>query len=145
GIPGSQMCKKPGSKPGSKPGNKPGSSPMDKISKGQQGLKSGLEGIKNKLEKGGGSAKDFAQAAARQAALRKALQDIKKEQQEKGKGDPGLQEIIDEMNKMEVDLVNKKFDSEWFENYNNQRIVNSFLFNYIKIQDMFILIKQSML
>ncbi len=42
-------------------------------------------------------------------------------------------------------LKNKKFDSEWFENYNNQRIVNSFLFNYIKIQDMYILIKQSML
>lgn len=25
--------------------------------------------------------------------------------------------------------------SNWFENYDNQRIVNSFLFNYIKIQD----------
>ncbi len=32
-------------------------------------------------------------------------------------------------------LINKKFNSEWFENYDNQRIVNSFLFNYIKIQD----------
>ena len=32
-------------------------------------------------------------------------------------------------------LINEKIDSEWFENYDNQRVVNSFLFNYIKIQD----------
>ncbi len=32
-------------------------------------------------------------------------------------------------------LEQEKIDSEWFENYDNQRVVNSFLFNYIKIQD----------
>lgn len=32
-------------------------------------------------------------------------------------------------------LIDETIDSEWFKNYDNQRIVNSFLFNYIKIQD----------
>lgn len=32
-------------------------------------------------------------------------------------------------------LINEEINLEWFKNYNNQRIVNSFLFNYIKIQD----------
>ena len=32
-------------------------------------------------------------------------------------------------------LQQEKITKEWFEVYENQRIVNSFLFNYIKIQD----------
>ena len=32
-------------------------------------------------------------------------------------------------------LMSEKIDSQWFFYYKNQRIVNSFLFNYIKIQD----------
>lgn len=37
---------------------------------------------------------------------------------------------------IDFDLLTKAHISpEWFEDYNNQRIVNSFLFNYIKIQD----------
>ncbi|MEY4194141.1 MAG: hypothetical protein RLZZ226_509 [Pseudomonadota bacterium] len=32
-------------------------------------------------------------------------------------------------------LMSEKIDSQWFFDYKNQRIVNSFLFNYIKIQD----------
>jgi len=32
-------------------------------------------------------------------------------------------------------LVDEEINLEWFQNYDNQRIVNSFLFNYIKIQD----------
>lgn len=32
-------------------------------------------------------------------------------------------------------LINEEINLEWFKNYDNQRIVNSFLFNYIKIQD----------
>ena len=32
-------------------------------------------------------------------------------------------------------LKDENIDTVWFEDYNNQRIVNSFLFNFIKIQD----------
>jgi len=32
-------------------------------------------------------------------------------------------------------LQNQKIDIDWFDTYENQRIINSFLFNYIKIQD----------
>jgi hypothetical protein len=32
-------------------------------------------------------------------------------------------------------LCQQKIDSDWFAHYDQQRIVNSFLFNYIKVQD----------
>lgn len=32
-------------------------------------------------------------------------------------------------------LTAQTIDEQWFADYGNQRIVNSFLFNYIKIQD----------
>jgi hypothetical protein len=107
-MPGSQMC----NKPGGQGQGKNGKVPKDKISEGQQGLNEDMKGIKEKLQKGEGTAKDFAEAAARQAALRKALQDLKNEKQEQGKGGQELQEIINDMNKVETDLVNKRFDAE---------------------------------
>lgn len=110
-MPGNQMCNKPG---GKGKGKKGGKAPIDKISEGQQGMKESLEKMGEGQKNGkNGSAKDFAQAAAKQAALRKALQDLQKDRQEQGKGtDGGLQEIIDEMNKVEIDLVNKKLNNE---------------------------------
>ncbi len=110
-MPGSQMCDKPG---GKGKGKKGGKEPSDKISDGQQGMQESLDKIGKGQKNGkGASAKDFAQAAAKQAALRKALQDLQKDRQEQGKGtDGGLQEIIDEMNKIEIDLVNKKLNNE---------------------------------
>lgn len=110
-MPGSQMCDKPGGKGGGKSGGK---KPMDKITDGQQGMQEGLQKMKDGMKNGEkGSAKDFAQQAAKQAALRKALQDLQQDRQEQGKGtDGGLQEIIDEMNKIEIDLVNKKLNNE---------------------------------
>lgn len=110
---GSQMCQKPGSSPGQK-GNK-GGAPSDKISKGQEGMSEQLQKMaeKQKNGKGGNSAKDFAEAAAKQASLRKALQELAKQQQEQGQGaSPELQKIIEEMNQQEVDLVNKRLDNE---------------------------------
>jgi len=110
---GSQMCNKPGGL-----GGKPGDVPMDKITEGQNQLN---EQMKEMMEKGGKggkggkdglSAKDFAEAAARQAALRKALEGIQQEKMEQGKGDKGLQQLIEEMDKIETDLVNKKLDNE---------------------------------
>jgi myosin heavy subunit len=106
---GSQMCNKPGMS-----GGKSGKVPMDKITEGQKGLngemKKMMEGGKD--GKDGPSSKDFAEAAARQAALRKALEGMQQEKMEQGKGDKGLQELIEAMDKIETDLVNKRLDND---------------------------------
>ncbi len=110
-MPGNQQCNKPG---GEGKGKK-GKVPKDKISEGQQQLGEDLEkmaGKQGKPGKEGNSAKDFAEAAAKQAALRKALEDAKREMQEQGQGGQELQEIIDLMNKIETDLVNKKLNND---------------------------------
>lgn len=112
-MPGNQNCAKPGGS--GKSGKNAGNVPMDKISEGQQGMDESLQGIQKKMGKEGKEgpeAKDFAQAAARQAALRKALQDLKKEKQEQGKGAGELQGIIDQMDKIETDLVNRRLNAE---------------------------------
>ena len=106
---GSQMCNKPGGKGGKKPGKKPG----DKMSKGQGELNKDMKEMMEGLKKGqGGSSKKFAEMARRQAAMQKALRDLQKGKQEQGKGSEELQQIIDEMNKVETDLVNKKLTNE---------------------------------
>ena len=93
---GSQMCNKPGGA-----GGKPGNVPMDKIIEGQQGLNGDMQKMgekgsndgkgkegdgKGEEGKDGNSAKDFAQAAAKQAALRKALEEIQQQKSEHGEG-----------------------------------------------------------
>ena len=115
-MPGSQMCDKPG---GKGKGGKSGKVPMDKITEGQEQLNEDMKKMGEKMGKGkGGSggkdgmAKEFAQAAARQAAMRKALEEIKRGQQEEGKGIGDLQKIIDQMDKVETDLVNKRLNAE---------------------------------
>ncbi len=118
GMPGSQMCNKPGGSGKPKPGGKKGNIPMDKITEGQGELGEQLKKMGQKQKGGnkpgqdGNSSKDFAQAAAKQAALRKALEEKRKQLQEQGKGGQGLQEIIDQMNKIERDLVNKQLDND---------------------------------
>ncbi|HMG13914.1 MAG TPA: DUF4175 family protein [Saprospiraceae bacterium] len=107
---GSKSCKKPGGKPGSKSGKVP----KDKISKGQEGLNGEMKKKMGGKKEGEGlpNSKEFAEMAARQAALRKALEGQQKEKQEQGQGSKILQEIIDDMNKVEKDLVNKKLNNE---------------------------------
>ena len=109
-MPGSQMC----NKPGGQGQGKSGKVPMDKITKGQQGLKEQLGKMKEQMGKGGkgGMAKQFAESAAKQAAMRKALEEIQKGKQEQGQGSKELQEIIDAMDKVEEDLVNKRLNNE---------------------------------
>lgn len=113
---GSQMCQNPGNSPGSKNNNggKNGNVPMDKISEGQEKMSEELKKMSENQKNGkGNSSKEFAEAAARQAALRKALQEMQKEQQQNGQGSSDqLQKIIDEMDKQEIDLVNKRLDNE---------------------------------
>ena len=108
---GSQMC----TNPGGKGQGQQGEVPMDKITEGQKGMGDKLKEMQGKQGKGEGlSSKDFAEAAARQAALRKALQDMRDAKGEQGKGGKELQEIIDGMDKIEEDLVNKRLDNEMF-------------------------------
>ena len=112
-MPGSQACQKPGNKPGQ---GKSGE-PKDKMSKGQGDLNEQMKDLKKRLEQQKGQGKDgmskeFAQMAAKQAALRNALREMQKQKQEQGKGSQALDEIMKEMDKVETDLVNKRLTNE---------------------------------
>ena len=112
-MPGSQMCSNPGGS-----GGGDGKAPKDKISEGQKELNEGMQKMKQGKGQDGGeggdspSAKEFAQMAARQAALRKALAEKQKKLQEQGQGSKELQEIMDQMDKIETELVNKRLTNE---------------------------------
>ncbi len=105
---GNQMCQKPGGKSG-----KNGKFPKD-IKGMQEQLNKDMENLKEGMQKGGkGMSKKYAEMAKRQAAIRQALEKMQREKQQSGEGgDPQLQELIDEMNKSEIDLVNKKLNNE---------------------------------
>jgi len=105
---GSQMCNKPGGK------GSGGKKPKDKISQGQQSINEQMKQMKKRMQQGMGSpsSKEFAKMAARQAALRKALKEKQQEMREKGQGSKELQDIIDGMDKVEEDLVNKRLTNE---------------------------------
>lgn len=109
-MPGSQNCNNPGNKPGGKSGRVP----MDKITQGQQGLNGEMQKLSEQLKKGqqGKMSKEFAEMAAKQAALRKALRELSQEKKEQGKGMPELDAISEEMNKIEIDLVNRRLNNE---------------------------------
>jgi hypothetical protein len=107
-MPGNQQCDNPGGKgSGKKPSDKPGSS-------GQKSLGDQMKKMKDGMKKGGqgGQSKQFAKMAARQAALRQALQEKQKEMQGQGQGSKELQDMIEQMNKNEIDLVNKNLTNE---------------------------------
>lgn len=123
GMPGDQACQKPGKGKGKGKGSSKGEGePKDKMSKGQQDVGKIMKEMKERMEKGKsqggaqggapGSSKEFAQLAAKQAALRNAMRQKQKELQEQGKGDPALDQLQDEMNKLEIDLVNKRLTNE---------------------------------
>ena len=105
---GNQMCNKPGGQ------GQSGKVPKDKLSQGQESLNEQMKRMKERMEKGmgGPSSKEFAEMAARQAAMRKALNEKQKKLQEQGKGSKELQEMIDQMDKSEEDLVNKRLTNE---------------------------------
>jgi hypothetical protein len=110
-MPGSQQCSNPGNNPNGKSGKEPG----DKMSEGQKELNEGMKKMKEGMEKGGEGkpgSKEFAEMAARQAALRKALKEKQKKLQEQGQGSKELEEIMEQMNKIEIELVNKRLSNE---------------------------------
>lgn len=100
---GQQMCADP---------NSPGQGePKDQLSEGQEKLN---EQMKGKQKEGKSpSAKEFAEMAAKQAALRKAMEAKQRKLQQQGKGgNKEIQEMVEEMNKTEIDLVNKRLSGE---------------------------------
>ncbi|MEL7376119.1 MAG: DUF4175 family protein, partial [Bacteroidota bacterium] len=105
---GNQQCQNPGQGQG---GNKPSDNPG---SQGQQNLNGAMERMRQQMQNGeGGSSREFAEMAARQAALRRALERAQQESRESGEGMNGeLQELIDQMDQTEEDLVNKRLTEE---------------------------------
>ena len=107
-IPGSQSCEKPGGAGQSKSGK-----PSDKMSGQQKGMGEEMKKLGDKMKNGyEGSAEEFGKLAQRQAAIREALKKMSEQNREQGKGDGGLEQLIEDMNKIETDLVNKKLTSE---------------------------------
>jgi hypothetical protein len=107
GMPGNQSCQKPGNKGGGK-----GKKPSDKMSKGQGEMGESLQQMRDRMKKGTLPSKEFAQMAAKQAAMRNALKQMQKEKQEQGKGSKLLDEVMEQMNEIENDLVNKRLTNE---------------------------------
>jgi hypothetical protein len=106
---GDQQCNKPGGKGKGKSGN----TPSDKMTQGQKDVNESLKKMKNGMENGKNpSSQEFAKAAARQAAMRNALRKLDQEKRQQGKGDENLKKAIEEMDKVEIDLVNKRLTNE---------------------------------
>jgi hypothetical protein len=108
-MPGSQMCNNPGGQGQGKSGRVP----MDKITEGQQQLNEDMKQMMQGRKDGKqGSSEEFARMAARQAAMRKALRDLQQEKQQRGQGSPSLDPIMEDMDKVETQLVNKQLSNE---------------------------------
>ena len=109
---GDQMCENPGNKPGGKPGKIPSLKQM------QQQLSDKISEISKMPGKGDGGAqvgqsKKLAEMAAKQQAVRRALEKISQSEKKDGQGSLGeLQDIIDQMEQNEIDLVNKQLTQE---------------------------------
>ncbi len=110
GMSGNQMCKKPGGKPS--------------LSQMQQQLNKQIQDLKKSGKSGKGLSEELAKIAAQQEAVRRALQQQMKAGKQKGdkqgnqndggnQGDGGnLSKMIEQMEKSEEDLVNKKVTQE---------------------------------
>lgn len=119
---GSSQCKKPGDKPGNKPGNKPGQKPGDKPSAKsmrqlQEQLNQQMEALQKQMQEGGGQtpgmSEQLAKMTAQQEMIRKAMQDYQQQLNSEGAGSgTPLNKTIEDMEKTEVDLVNKNLTSE---------------------------------
>lgn len=112
-MPGNQMCDNP------KPGQQSGEGmPMDKISEGQEQLNEDMKKLSEQNKEKGKqgeqsiSAQELGEMMQRQAMLRRALEKINEEKRKQGKGSKILQEVIDQMDKTEYELANKRLNNE---------------------------------
>ena len=93
-----------------KEGNMP---QMDKITQGQQKMNEAMKESLGKMKKGEKPGSEgFGGMAAEQAKVRKALQDIDSKMKQNGQGKKEIQDIIDAMDQIEKDLVNKRLTNE---------------------------------
>lgn len=119
GKPGSKACKNPGE---NSKASKNGKKPKDVISQGQKSLNEQMkqmkEGLKNQNQNNKANSEQYAKMAARQAALRRALEGLQKEKSQQGQRDKDLQDMIQQMDKTEEDLVNKRLTDETMKRQN---------------------------
>ena len=109
-------CKKPGS--GEK-GDKPQQSNANAIKKLQDELARQMKALEEGQKQGKGkpTSKEFAEMAAKQAAIRKKVQDLHRKLQKEGKGSSlgDLKKTQDLMDQVEEDLYNKRLNSQTFQ------------------------------
>lgn len=112
-------CKKPG---GGKNGKKPQKPNASAIKKMQDELAKQIKDLEKgqKQGKGSPSSKEFAEMAAKQAAIRKKIQDLNSKLQKEGKGGSlgDLKKTQDLMDKVEEDFYNKRLNNQTFQKLN---------------------------
>lgn len=105
---GQNSCKNPSE---SKPMN------MQKMKEMQQQLGDKMKGMQQKMDQEGGKkpgSKEFAEMAAEQAAIRRKLEELRKQMDKEGKGRQlgDLKRTTDIMDDIEKDLVNKRLNAQ---------------------------------
>ena len=112
-MPGNSSCDNPG-------GSKPGKMPQN-MSEMQKQLNQQMQKMKDGQQKGGEKGKggqpsegeQFARMAAEQEAIRRQMQKYLDELKSMGKtGEGGLNKLMEDMEKTELDLVNKRLTEE---------------------------------
>ncbi|MPM05234.1 hypothetical protein SDC9_51522 [bioreactor metagenome] len=116
----SSQCKKPGNKPGNKPGEGQGQKPSAKtLRQLQEQLNQQMEALQKQMENGQTPgpgqqswSEQLAKMAAQQEAIRKAMQDYQQQLNSEGGNGSSLNKVINDMEKTEEDLVNKRLTTE---------------------------------
>lgn len=115
GQPGDGNCNKPGGSGSPGKSGKLGDLQKqlnDQITQMKEGMgKKPGKGGKGGKDGKGGMSKEFAKMAQKQAAIRDAMQKMAKDKEGKGGGGE-LEELMEEMDKTEAELVNKKLTNE---------------------------------
>lgn len=110
-----QMQSKPSSGSCNKPGNNKKPNGAKSLREMQESLKKQLEQMGKDQQKGGKpSSKQFAEAAAQQAAIRKKLKDLQRRLEKEGQGKKlgNLGKTQEMMDQLEKDLYNKRLNSD---------------------------------
>ncbi len=122
--PGQGSCDNPGGKGQGKPKN--GKPSPGAIKKMQQQLAEQMKKLQEGQQKGQGqgTSKDFAEMAAKQAAIRKKMQELDNQLKKEGKGGSlgNLKKTQDMMDDLEEDFYNKRLNSETFKKLNQIEI-----------------------
>lgn len=108
-MPGNQSCQKPGGKGKGKPGMSNAQQQLnDQIKKLQQDMQQGKGGKNGKS----GFSKEAAQLAAKQAAIKKALEEFSQKNKDGSKPGGELDDLKNKMEQTENDLINKQITAQ---------------------------------